>query len=166
VALALARKSDRRGEVIVYDAGARRMVTERIAAPDTLTGSWDHVFAMVLGPVLPELEKLDVDLSLRPTPLSWCQDGASVKIGEKDWSFRTFEEPCGLGSGHNVTFELCPAGATDASACIVPPKLTAACWSDEPRLVDLYGIGNAVWAIAERPHGDTLPRFAGGIVVE
>lgn len=87
-----------------------------------------------------------------------------MQIGDETWSFRTFTEACDLGFGDNTTYELCPPGASDVSECVVPPRLRLGCWDDKPELVDVFRQGDAVWAVAERPHGSTTPRFAAGVM--
>ncbi len=163
VALALGRQSDQRAELIVYEAGSRSD-TERILKPSTVPSDWSSLLQKLVVDNADVLARKGIQAALQPAPVAWCQSGNAVQIGDQTWSFRTFTESCDLGSGDNTSYELCPPGASDVSACIVPPKLHLGCWSDPPRLVDVYTIGDAVWAVAERAHGSTIPRFAAGVM--
>jgi hypothetical protein len=164
VALALGRQSDGRGELLVYEAGATEPLRQRLSAPGAVARTdWD-TFVDTLSDRTGTLREEGVDPALRPTPVAWCQEGAGVRIGAETWRFDTFDAPCALGIGETPTFQLCPPGAEDAGACLTPPRLDTGCYREAPRLVDVYQIGDAVWAVAERPHDGVVARFAAGLV--
>lgn len=163
-ALALGRQADQRAEVIVYEAGSREHVAERILAPASVPGDWPQLLQKLVDDNAGLLARSGLRADLAPQPVAWCQSGDAVQIGDETWSFRTFTESCDLGFGDNTSYELCPPGAADASQCVVPPRLRIGCWDDKPELVDVFQQGDAVWVVAERPHGSTTPRFAAGVM--
>lgn len=164
VALALGRQADQRAEVIVYQAGSRTHVAERILKPSAVPSDWSSLLQKLVDDNADVLTSKGIQAAIQPAPVEWCQSGDAVQIGDQTWSFRTFSESCDLGFGENTSYQLCPPGASDASACVVPPRLRIGCWDDAPRLVDVFTVGDAVWAVAERPHGSTTPRFAAGVM--
>lgn len=164
VALALGRQTDQRAEVIVYQAGSRTHVAERILKPSAVPSDWSSLLQKLVDDNADVLTSKGIQAAIQPAPVDWCQAGDAVQIGDQTWSFRTFSESCDLGFGENTSYQLCPPGASDASACVVPPRLRIGCWDDAPRLVDVFTVGDAVWAVAERPHGSTIPRFAAGVM--
>ncbi len=165
VAMALGRQSDGRGELLVYEAGGEVPLREKVAPPAAVRAAWDtYVTTLLASTSALRTEGLDPDL--RPTPLAWCQDGAAVRIADEVWRFDTFSAPCALGPGTTTSFQLCPPDADASGACILAPRLTVGCWSEAPRLVDVFRLGSAVWAVAERPHDGVVARFAAGVVHE
>jgi hypothetical protein len=163
VALAVARQSDGRGELLVYEAGAASLILEHVVPPADVRRPWETFLERVLADQASGLRDAGIDPAVRPTPVPSCQDGASVRVGEETWSWQTWSAPCALGIGSNTSFALCPPDGGDES-CLVPPRLDTACWQADPRLVGLYRLRDTLWAVAERPLGDTLPRFAAGVV--
>ena len=161
VALGVGRELDRRAQILLYKAGSRVQVHESTVP---FTSDWARLYSRLRLLDREGLSQAGVSLDILPTPVDWCQVGDAVQIGQETWSFRTFTESCSISSGVNTSYELCPPGASDVSQCIVPPKLETGCWDDPPRLVGVYSVGDALWAVAERPHGATIPRFAAGVM--
>ena len=165
-AMAVGRQSDQRAELLVYEAGSRTQLLERVLAPGDVTSDWPTLLDRIVTPHLGEMTGLGVSTSNLPSPASWCASGSAVQIGDDTWTWRTFQESCLLGFGENTSFELCPPGSTDQSQCIVPPRLKVGCSSVEPKLVDVFTVGDAVWVVAERENRSTTPRFAGGVIFD
>lgn len=163
VALALGRQSDKRAEVIDYKAGARRAVSEWVLSPRDVPSSWTDLVAGLQALNKSEIAARGMEMGTVPVGVDWCQSGGAVQIGDETWNWRIVEDSCGLGVTTNLSFELCPPGATDAEMCARPTRLSIGCSDVEPRLVDVFELGNAVWVVAERP-GSTTPRFAGGVM--
>jgi hypothetical protein len=164
VALALGRKSDGRGELLVYEAGGTEPLRQRLSPPGAVTRAAWETYIANLSDLIRTLPEEGVDPALRPTPVAWCQEGAGVRIGAETWRCDTFDAPCALGLGSSPTFQLCPPGEEDAGSCLTPPRLDAGCYREAPRLLDVYQLGDAVWAVAERPHDGVVARFAAGLV--
>ncbi|MES2644703.1 MAG: serine/threonine-protein kinase [Myxococcota bacterium] len=164
VALLLGRQSDGRGELLTYHAGYEVALRERAAPPSAVRRAWEDYARAAVTPADMRAENLDP--SLRPGRVAWCQDGPSVRIGKETWRFDTFPSPCALGIGETPSFQLCPPDAEDSSACILSPRLGAGCWPEAPRLVDVFRLGNATWVVAERPQEGVVARFAAGVMRE
>jgi serine/threonine protein kinase len=164
VALLLGRQSDGRGELVTYHAGYEVPLRERAAPPSVVRAAWEDYARRFVTTA--DLRAEDLDPSLRPGPVAWCQDGPSVRIGDETWRFDTFRSPCALGIGNTPSFQLCPPDAADSAACILAPRLGVGCWPDAPRLVDVFRLGNATWVVAERPQEGVVARFAAGVVRE
>jgi hypothetical protein len=160
VAFALGRADDRRGELLVYEAGADTPIFDHVAS---MGGEpWDRYVSELTEGSAKGLRDAGIDTRLRPTSVAWCGDARSVRIGPDTWSFRPWEAPCEIGFGTHTSFELCPPGASDAAGCIVPTRLTLGCWRETPAIVDVLRMGETTWVVAERAHDGVVARFAAG----
>jgi hypothetical protein len=158
--LAVLFTKDAGASLAVYTAGDRDQGKPRhIAGPED-TESWDEYVERVRAAEAPALEAAGLRTSILPIPLSWCQVGQRVRIEKASWTWSTWQEPCANGEGMATQWQLCPEGSH--VGCIEAPKLAVACWSEEPRLVDLYAVGDTLWVVAERPRADGTPRMLAG----
>jgi len=163
MAMIVGRALDGRGQLIVYEAGARESLKTVTANPELVAEGWEALVDGLVTDNAGGLASLGIVLDQQPTAVSWCQDSGGVLIEGEAFSYQTFSESCGLSGGYNTSYSLCPAGAEELGGCVVPPKLTIGCWEDAPALVDIYTAGDTIWTVAERPNGATLPRFAAGL---
>lgn len=162
VALALGRQSDKRAQVIDYAAGSRRVVAEWVLSPGDVPDSWTDVVDVLKAVNKSGMARRGLEAGSVPASVAWCQAGNAVQIGEQAWNWQTVEESCGITT--NTSFELCPPGVTDPAMCARPIRMSLGCSDVEPRLVDVFELGDAVWVVAERP-GATTPRFAAGVML-
>ncbi len=100
-----------------------------------------------------------------PTAIPWCQVDDSLFFADGALTWELWDEPCADG-GATRQWRICTesAGRRGPQDCTEAPFLPAPlCWTEAPRLVDVYTLAGTLWFVVERPRERTTPRMAAGL---